>query len=86
VPFGYAGQVYTYESDSITELYQFAIHDKGGVIGLADNSKKPAALTGGESSDFPKSCPQWYAIDGTSVTCVTSDGDKYEFEYIPPQE
>lgn len=86
MPFGYVGQVYSFEGDIMTELFKIAVHDKGGVIGLSTDFEKPSALTGSESKDFPKDCPQWYAIDGTKFTGVSSAGEELNFEYIPTPE
>jgi len=84
-PFGYVSQVYNVSEDE-TELFQFSIHEKGGVLGISYVSDKPAALTGNEPKDFPTDCRQWYSIDGTTVTGVASDGREFEFEYIPESE
>ena len=71
-PFGYVGQIYTFESDVLTEAYQISVHENGGVIGIFESDKRPAALTGGEAKDFPKACPQWYAtVSYTHLTGVS---------------
>lgn len=80
-PFGYVGQFYSFEGDAITESYQISVHENGGVIGISESDKKPAALTGGEAKDFPKACPRWYAIDGATCTGVTGAGEEFSFEY-----
>jgi|LSQX01.3.fsa_nt_gb hypothetical protein len=83
MPYGYVGQAYALEGGTVTELYQIVVHEEGGAIGLAYNTEKPAALTGSESRDFPKNCPAWYAIDGTTVTGVASNGTEFNYEYTP---
>ena len=83
MPFGYVGQAYAFEGDTVTELFKIVVHDTGGVIGISYDSGKPGALTGSESKDFAKDCSQWYAIDGTAVTGVSSAGQELNFEYIP---
>jgi hypothetical protein len=80
-PFGYIGQIYSFESDAVTESYQISVHENGGVIGIFESDKRPAALTGGEAKDFPKVCPQWYAQDGSTITAVTAEGEEFSFEY-----
>ena len=80
-PFGYIGQIYSFESDAVTESYQISVHENGGAIGIFESDKRPAALTGGEAKDFPKVCPQWYAQDGSTITAVTAEGEEFSFEY-----
>lgn len=81
-PYGYVGQIYSFKNDAVTESYQISIHENGGVIGIFESDKRLAALTGSEAKDFPKACPQWYAQDGTTFTCVTVEGEELSFEYI----
>ena len=57
MPFGYVGQAYAFEGDTVTELFKIVVHDTGGVIGISYDPEKPGALTGSESKDFAKDCP-----------------------------
>ena len=86
--FGYVGQFYLINEDGSTTLYQYAVDgtDGNGMIGITSNAEQPAALTGGETVDFPTSCTEWYSIYGTTVTGVTSDGTSVSFEYVPTDD
>lgn len=81
--FGYVGQIYSFEGDTVTETIQIVIHENGGVIGLSSEDVKPNNLTGNETKDFPKSSTQWYSIDGTTFTGISSNGEDISFEYNP---
>lgn len=83
--FGYVSQFYFIGDDGTTTLYQIAINGENGVFGIVTGGNRPAALTGGESADFPKSAAEWYAIDGSTITGVTSDGTSLNFEYVPSE-
>lgn len=85
-PFGYVGQIYSFESDAVTESYQISVHENGGVIGIFESDKRPAALTGGEAKDFPQACPRWYAQDGATCTGVTAEGEEFSFEYAKEEQ
>jgi hypothetical protein len=84
-PYGYVAQIYSYEGTAVTELYQITIHETGGVIGVSTSGISPAVLTGSEAKDFPKGCPEWYALDGTAFACMLESGEK-SFEYTPSTE
>ncbi len=81
--FGYAGQYYFLNDDGTASLYQIAVKGENGTVGISDAASKPAALTGGEAADFPVSSTEWYSINGTTITGVTSDGTQLNFEYTP---
>ena len=81
--FGYVGQYYFINDDGTTSLYQLAVKGEDGTLGVSTVSGQPAALTGGESVDFPKACTEWYSIEGNNITGVTSDGTQLDFEYTP---
>ena len=83
--FGYVAQFYSVADDGTTSLYQIAIEGENGVFGIATSSTRPAALTGSESADFPKSAKEWYAINGSTITGMTSDGKSVNFEYVPSE-
>lgn len=85
-PFGYVAQICAYNGDTMTEMYQITVHESGGVLGISGGGSTPAPLTGGEAEDFPKACPTWYAMDGTTFSCVTGTGEEISFEYIPEAE
>lgn len=85
-PFGYVGQIYSFEGDAVTESYQISVHENGGVIGIFESDKRPAALTGGEGKDFPKALQRWYAMDGATFTGVTAGGEEFNFEYAKEEE
>ncbi len=82
-PFGYVGQYFLTSEDGGSYLYQIAISGTDGVIGTSTVSSKPTALSGNESADFPKSCDEWYAINGSTISGKTSDGTAFNFEYVP---
>ena len=84
--FGYVGQFYYIADDGTTTLYQFAISGEDGVVGMVNGGERPAALTGAESADFAASAPEWYAINGSTITGVTSDGTSLNFEYVPSED
>jgi hypothetical protein len=62
-----------------------AVEGEDGTVGISLNTDKPAALTGSESADFPKSCAEWYSVKGTTITGKTSDGTDLNFEYTPTE-
>ena len=83
--FGYVGQFYSISDDGTGTLYQFSINGENGMVSIGNGVSRPAALTGGESYDFPKSAKEWYAIDGNMITGVNSDGKPVSFEYVPSE-
>lgn len=80
--FGYIGQYYI-NSEGSGLIYQISVKGNDGFVGISEGVAKPAALTGGESVDFPSGCSEWYAISGSTVTGKTEDGTALSFEYIP---
>lgn len=78
---GYVGLYYSHDDGGT--LYKLVINGEDGAVGIMKNTAKPAALTGGETADFVSDCDQWYAISGTTVTGLTSDGKTVNFEYTP---
>ncbi len=83
--FGYVSQIYAVNEDGSTYVYQLAVSDKNGAVGISKVSAVPPSLTGNEKIDFPKQCQEWYAIEGDEVTGVTSDGKKISFVYTPSE-
>ena len=83
--FGYVGQFYALADDGTATLYQFAISGADGVIGMSTGGARPAALTGAEAADFPKSAKEWFAINGTTITGIDSEGKPVSFEYVPSE-
>jgi predicted small secreted protein len=83
--FGYVGQFYSIADDGTATLYQFSVSGENGAIGMTTGKDRPAALTGDEAADFPKSATEWYAIDGTVITGVNSEGSTVEFTYTPSE-
>lgn len=81
--FGYVAQYYLITEKGEARLYQLSLSGEDGMVGVSKDANKPSALTGGEAADFPKACPEWYAITGKAVTALTSDGKDLSFEYIP---
>lgn|GEM_PF-3335704 len=82
--YGYVGQVYMYDgNERTTDIIRVAVDADGkdGVIGISHSGSMPRPLTGSEPEDFPKECQAWYMVEGTHFTCVTSKGDKYEFDF-----
>ncbi|MEA4914400.1 MAG: hypothetical protein VB061_07510 [Christensenella sp.] len=84
--FGYVSQFYSIGDDGTTTLYQIAIEGENGVFGIATSDTRPAALTGSEPAEFPKSAKEWYAISGSTITGMTSDGKSVNFEYVPSED
>ncbi|HHV96179.1 MAG TPA: hypothetical protein GXX37_06850 [Clostridiaceae bacterium] len=81
--FGYVSQIYTISEDGSAHIYQMAVSDENGALGISKVSAAPPALTDDEKIDFPKQCQEWYAIEDDTVTGVTSDGKKISFVYNP---
>ena len=81
--FGYIGQYYFLNEDGTTSIYMIAVDGEDGIIGISTTPGKPAALTGSEAADFPKTCSEWYSVKGTTITGMTSDGLDLSFEYVP---
>ncbi len=86
--FGYVGQFYMINEDGSPVLYQYVVDetDGNGMVGITSGAEQPSPLTGGEAVDFPASCAEWYAIYGTTVTGITSDGTSVNFEYVPTDD
>lgn len=82
--FGYVAQYFLSGEEGNT-LYQVSVSGQDGVIGITESAANLAALSGSESADFPKSCDQWFAISGTTITGL-SDGTDINFEYTPSEE
>lgn len=82
-PFGYVAQYYIVNEEGTASLYQLSLSGEDGVVGISNNGGRPSALTGSEAADFPKTCPEWYAITGKTVTGLMSDGGEVSFEYTP---
>lgn len=83
--FGYNAQFYFISDDGTATLYQISISGENGVIGITTGGDRPAALSGSEAADFPKTAKEWYAIDGDTITGVNSDGEAVNFEYVPSE-
>lgn len=83
--FGYIAQIYSVDEDGATVVFKLTLSGKNGAVGISRESAEPPALTGSETIDFPKQCPEWYAIDGDAVTGVTSDGRELSFVYTPSE-
>lgn len=81
--FGYVGQFYFIADDGTATLYQVSVSGADGAFSVATGVDRPAALTGNEGVDFPKSAKEWYAISGSTITGVTSEGASINFEYVP---
>ena len=83
--FGYIAQIYSVDEDGATVVFKLTLSGKNGAVGISRESAEPPALTGSETIDFPKQCPEWYSIDGDAVTGVTSDGRELSFVYTPSE-
>ena len=81
--YGYVGQYYLTSDDGTHSLYQIAVTGDDGTLGISTANAKPAVLSGSEAIDFPKACTEWYAVTGTTITGVTSDGTELNFEFTP---
>ncbi|HHY82011.1 MAG TPA: hypothetical protein GX505_04945 [Clostridiales bacterium] len=84
--YGYVAQIFSIGDDGSAYVYKLAFSDRNGAVGMSEESAEPPALTGSETIDFPKQCPEWYAIDGDAVTGVTSDGKELSFVYTPSED
>jgi hypothetical protein len=86
--FGYVAQFYSIgRRRNDISLYQIAIEgEKRHIWHRNQPTTRPAALTGSESADFPKSAKEWYAINGSTITGMTSDGKSISFEYVPSED
>ena len=83
--FGYIGQFYYIADDGTATLYQFAVNGADGAVSMTTGGARPAPLTGSESADFPKASKEWFAISGTTITGVDSEGKQISFEYVPSE-
>jgi hypothetical protein len=81
--YGYVGQYYFANDDGTSSLYVVTVSGEDGAFGISTVTAKPAALTGSEPVDYPSSCDEWYAINGSTITGKTSDGTAINFEYTP---
>ena len=82
--YGYVSQYFFINDDGTTNLYQFAISGEDGAFGVSTTqTAQPAALTGSEAADFATALPEWYSIQGSTITGVMSDGTEINFEYVP---
>ena len=84
--FGYVGQFYFIADDGTATLYQVSVSGADGAFSVATGVARPTALTGNEGVDFPKSAKEWYAISGSTITGVTSEGESINFEYVPSED
>jgi len=84
--FGYVGQIYSVNSEGKASVFKLSISGKDGAIGIIDETNELPELSGKESVDFPKECPEWYAIKGDQVTGITSSGKEISFVYVPYEE
>ncbi len=83
--FGYVSQFYFISNDGIGTVYQVAVNGNDGAFSITTDTARPAPLTGNESADFPKSATEWYAISGSTITGLTSEGKSVNFEYVPSE-
>jgi hypothetical protein len=83
--FGYVSQFYFISDGGIGTVYQVAVNGTDGTFSIITETGKPAALTGNEAADFPKSAKEWYAINGNTITGMTADGKSVNFEYVPSE-
>ena len=85
--YGYFAQIYSLdEGGNFTDLTQISIDDTGGVIGIQTENIERKSLSGSESRDLPKSMTQWYEVDGTTFSCLSSEGTSYTHEFEPNAE
>jgi hypothetical protein len=85
-PYGYVSQIYFVNDDGEASVYQMTISGKSGIVGISEASSVPAALSGNEAIDFPKTSKEWYALDGDEFTGVNSEGEKLSFKYTPSDD
>ncbi len=83
--YGYVGQYFFTNDDGTATIYKITVQGEDGALGISAATEKPAALTGGEPVEFPQSCTEWYAINGTTITGMTTDGTALNFEYTPTE-
>ena len=83
--FGYVAQFYYISDDGTATLYQIAVNGDDGYFGIIAGGERPAPLTGNEKMDFPMGAKEWYAINGSTITGVTSEGTPVNFEYVPSE-
>jgi len=84
--FGYVGQFYFIADDGTATLYQVSVSGADGAFSVATGVDRPSPLSGSEGMDFPKSAKEWYAISGSTITGVTSEGKSINFEYVPSED
>lgn len=84
-PYGYFAQIITNEDTEggFAAFTQISVDANGGVIGMSSEKVQREELSGKESRDLPKSLPQWYEVDGTNFSTVTSDGQSYNYVFEP---
>lgn len=84
--YGYISQYYFLNDDGTASLYIVTVQGEDGALGIsATPTGKPAPLTGSEPIDYPTTLPEWYAINGMTITGVMSDGTAVDFEYVPSE-
>ncbi len=83
--FGYVSQTCTFGEDG-AYVYLMSVSGKDGAVGIKQAAELPPSLTGSETIDFPKQCPEWFAIEGDKVTGVSSDGTEISFVYMPAED
>ena len=83
--FGYVSQTCTFGEDG-AYVYLLSVSGKDGAVGIKQAAELPPSLTGSETIDFPKQCPEWFAIEGDKVTGVSSDGTEISFVYTPAED
>ena len=84
--YGYIGQYYFSNDDGTASYYVMTVQGEDGTFGLSTTpSGKPSALTGSEPYDYPSTLPEWYAINGSTITGKMSDGTDVNFEYVPSE-
>lgn len=84
--YGYVGQLFSFNDDGTTLLYQLTVSGNDGVFGISTTALEPPALTGSEPIDFPKQCDEWYEIKNNQVAGHTADGTEFAFTYVPSEE
>jgi outer membrane murein-binding lipoprotein Lpp len=83
--FGYVSQTCTIGEDG-AYVYLLSVSGKDGAVGIKQAAELPPSLTGSETIDFPKQCPEWFAIEGDKVTGVSHDGTEISFVYTPAED
>lgn len=71
--YGYVGQYYMKNDDGTINVYKLTLRGEDGIIGVSSTAIY-TPLTGSESFDFPKTCEEWYAVTGNTITGVMANG------------